>query len=298
MHQERLERIGLLSPIRWITMSRTISILSYNVAGLPQWMSTSRPRDHAPLISPLLNRYDIVLLQEDFVYHNQLAQLATHEHVSEPNRPRIGRRPHALTVLGDGLNRFSRWPFDRYERVPWQQCHGVFSSGSDCLAAKGFTFAQHYLRNDGDDGPACWLSVYNIHCDAGHAMGDREARRTQLAQLATHIREHADVRMPCIVAGDTNLEVEENEYDRETLNQFLRETHLIDSRQTARIRQNHKQPRPLSSNIDMILYRSGTHCPLQPRSWRLCTDEFVTEGGEPLSDHNALCVDFVVGGTA
>lgn len=294
MHQERLERIGLVPSMPRLLTARTLSILSYNVAGLPQWMSTSRPRDHAPLISPLLNGYDIVLLQEDFVYHNKLAQSTTHEHSSAPNWPRIGRRPHALTVLGDGLNRFSRWPFDKYERVPWQQCYGVFSSGSDCLAAKGFTFAQHYLREAADTNPACWLSVYNIHCDAGHNMGDREARRMQLAQLTTHIHEHADVRMPCIVAGDTNLEVETNEYDRETLHSFLRDTRLLDSRQTARVRQL-EQPRPLSSNIDMILYRSGTHCTLRPRSWRLCTDEFLTDGGEPLSDHNALCVDFVVG---
>jgi len=37
--------------------------LSYNVAGLPQEVSQVNPKDHIPLISPLLNEYDIVLTQ-------------------------------------------------------------------------------------------------------------------------------------------------------------------------------------------------------------------------------------------
>ncbi|MDD9370350.1 MAG: hypothetical protein PV358_09575, partial [Acidimicrobiales bacterium] len=41
--------------------SGTFSVLSYNVAGLPQEISTVNPQEHIPLISPLLNEYDIVL---------------------------------------------------------------------------------------------------------------------------------------------------------------------------------------------------------------------------------------------
>ena len=46
--------------------SGDFTVLSYNVAGLPQEISTVNPQEHIPLISPLLNDYDVVLTQEDF----------------------------------------------------------------------------------------------------------------------------------------------------------------------------------------------------------------------------------------
>jgi len=41
-----------------------LSVLSYNVAGLPQEISSENPEEHIPLISPLLDEYDIVLTQD------------------------------------------------------------------------------------------------------------------------------------------------------------------------------------------------------------------------------------------
>src|SRR5215207_8725334 len=73
-----------------------LSMLTYNVAGLPQEISTVNPEDHLPLISPLLNDYDIVMTQEDFDfwvddlaqldfvnYHERLRAEATHEFRTE-----------------------------------------------------------------------------------------------------------------------------------------------------------------------------------------------------------------------
>jgi hypothetical protein len=53
--------------------------LAYNVAGLPQEISKANPQQHIPLISPLLNEYDVVLTQEDFtevVYQTMEALIA------------------------------------------------------------------------------------------------------------------------------------------------------------------------------------------------------------------------------
>ena len=47
--------------------------LSYNVAGLPQEISKAQPREHIPLISPLLNDFDVVLTQEDFDWWTPVA---------------------------------------------------------------------------------------------------------------------------------------------------------------------------------------------------------------------------------
>lgn len=263
------------------------SLLTYNVAGLPHWLSASRPHVHATVLSPRLNRYDIVLLQEDFAYHKAVTQRAQHAHRTTPNEPRV-RRPHLLAMLGDGLNRLSRFPVERFERVPWAMCHGIVSNGADCLAAKGFTYARHRL------GGAVAIDIYNVHCDAGHSGGDRAARRAQLEQLAAYVRAHTDASVPCIVAGDTNLDVDVDAYDRETLQRFLAATDLRDSKADARVRENVRHRRPLASQVDMVLYRSGHPVRLHVDRWRVCTDEFATDTGTPLSDHNALCVEFSV----
>ncbi|HNC65195.1 MAG TPA: hypothetical protein PK075_11140 [Chitinophagales bacterium] len=42
--------------------------MTYNVAGLPEGINSDQfPSRHIPLISPLLNNFDVVNVQEDFV---------------------------------------------------------------------------------------------------------------------------------------------------------------------------------------------------------------------------------------
>src|SRR5690606_18150560 len=98
--------------------------LTYNVAGLPEPLSGSEPSINTPEISPLLNGYDLVLVQEDWaipdpppgppfdqfeLYHDLLVADVTHPYLSEPEPIPLGtdaNRPTAL--LSDGLNRMSR----------------------------------------------------------------------------------------------------------------------------------------------------------------------------------------------
>ena len=51
-------------------------LLTYNVAGLPEGISSSHPRTNIPQISPMLNEFGIVLVQEDFSYHDLLVSEA------------------------------------------------------------------------------------------------------------------------------------------------------------------------------------------------------------------------------
>src|SRR5690606_31024930 len=80
----------------------TFELLSYNVAGLPEGLSSSHPETNHPLISPGLNAYDLVSVQEDFSYHELLVDSLTLPHVTEPTWPK--ERP-----MGDGLAYFSRF---------------------------------------------------------------------------------------------------------------------------------------------------------------------------------------------
>ena len=128
--------------------SGTFVALSYNVAGLPEPLSSSEPATNSPLIGPLLNAYDLVLLQENWAdtlheareaglvgeevprtgYYDLVVAGARHAYRSEPALPppspapqRLGTGP-ALTT--DGLNRLSDFPFGTLTRVMWDECHG------------------------------------------------------------------------------------------------------------------------------------------------------------------------------
>ena len=105
------------------------TLLTYNVAGLPQLVSPSWPAVNVPLISPLLNLYDVALVQEDFSYHAELERHANHPYRTESMR-------QSLALMPDGLNQFSRFPIAWTHRVRWNKCNGYFDDASDCLAER------------------------------------------------------------------------------------------------------------------------------------------------------------------
>ena len=107
-----------------------LTLLSYNVAGLPEVLSGSEPETNMPLIGPLLNDYDLVLLQETWktpdpnplaplrVYHEELESRVDFEHRSESAPLPMGSDPtRPEAILADGLNQFSRFPFDDVVRA-------------------------------------------------------------------------------------------------------------------------------------------------------------------------------------
>lgn len=241
-------------------------LLTYNVAGLPEGISQSRPSLNMGLISRLLNDYDIVLAQEDFAYRALLRSSLTLPHRS-PDYVPIG-----AFDLGDGLSRFSRFDFVDYRREVWATCHGVFGDGSDCLANKGFSVARHVLSSDAG------IDVYNLHMDSGRTAADRAVRVLQLEQLRRAILHHS-AGHAVIVAGDTNLTPSE-------LAELVRFEHgmgLLDACATLGC------PEPW--RIDRVLYRSSGSVQLTPRRWRIDA-RFVDANAHPLSDHLAVAVDF------
>ena len=87
---------------------------------------------NTPIIAPLLNGYDLVLLQETWktpdpnplaptrVYHEILEAGSLHPFKTVSAPLPLGTdplRPSAL--VSDGLNTFSRFPFGEVTRVPW-----------------------------------------------------------------------------------------------------------------------------------------------------------------------------------
>jgi hypothetical protein len=328
-----LAALGLLlgiAPAAWgqaPVPTGTFTALSYNVAGLPEPLSGSEPATNSPLISPLLNDYELVLLQEDWVdvlaqhgarpagsedvprtgYHDLIVADALHPFRSEPmSSPppltgTLGRLPSGPTISGDGLNHLSDLPSGDVHRVMWETCHGelhvtaveavaeaagiedptgddIDGGSADCGAQKGFSVTSVELA------PGVDVDVYNLHADAGSHPNDLEARRQNFTQLASFLTEHSAGRA-VILGGDTNLRTGPGARDDETWSAFLRDTGLTDVCEAVDCGAD-------AGEIDKFAFRSGGGTQIVPTSHRFERDRFVRDDGAPLSDHDALAVQF------
>jgi hypothetical protein len=271
-------------------LSGELIALSYNVAGLPEGLSKSNPETNTPLISPLLNDYDLVLVQEDWqtpepnpiaplrVYHELLESEATHPYRSDPAPlPLNGdpRRPSA--VVSDGLNRFSQFPFGDVFRQPWTGCD---NNSGDCLALKGFSVARTELT------PGVCVDVYNVHGEAGNNEGDQALKNINMRDLVAFM-ELFSVDRAVILGGDFNMRLSRS-HDSANLDFLTTETGVSNACAALGI----VDPEA----IDKFFFRGNATVTLTPVSCRFETDVFVTSDGGPLSDHDALAVGFTWSG--
>jgi hypothetical protein len=273
--------------------------LAYNVAGLPQEVSRVNPQEHIPLISPLLNEYDVVLTQEDFDwwtplaglldfrnYHARLRAEATH-----PYRTDVHPGPEAVGVdaaarglfTGDGIGIMARYPLTDERHHAWSQCYGdAFTGAADCLAMKGFRVVTMTL------GDGHLVDVYSLHAEAGSGPIDQALQALDFEELAAFIAEHS-VGRAVIVGGDTNLHVLDGRdepntgaVDREIWERFLAATGLAD----VCVELDCDEP----GSIDKFAYRSGAGVELDPRSIDFPRERFRTSEGVDLSDHPPVVV--------
>jgi hypothetical protein len=273
--------------------------LTYNVAGLPAGLSGSEPAVNTELISPLLNAYDLVLVQESWinpdppipgleVFHEVLVSQVTHPHLSEPAPPPLGsdpRRPEAL--VSDGLNRMSRFPFGELTRVMWDNCFGGVDTSdggaADCLSQKGFSVATTAIA------PGVEIDVYNLHGEAGNTPLDQQYRAAGFDQLAEFITARSSGRA-VIVGGDFNLNTD-RAVDREVFHTFLAATGLTDVCGVLDCGDD-------ADRIDKFVFRSGGGVTIAPLTHRFERETFRRDDGAPLSDHDPLAVTFGWTGSA
>jgi len=251
----------LATPVR--SAEGELRILTYNVAGLPAIFSGSSPAVNSKLISPLLNAYDVVLLQEDFHYHADVMSAAVFPYEVSPRR-------HGLIGYGDGMAILARSPLKGERRVKWRLCHGVLEAGSDCLTPKGFTVVELELA------PGIVVDLYDLHTDAGRRRRDASARLAQAEQLAAFIRSRPADRA-VIVGGDTNMRLG----DEAVFQTLLQGAGLTDSCRALMCADQ--------GRIDRILYRSGARVRLEAAAWSVPAG-FVDKEGKPLSDHEPVSV--------
>ncbi len=255
--------------------SGTFTSLAYNVAGLPQGLNDDQfPEQNTPLISPLLNDYDVVLLQEDFgFYTEELRADVDHEFQTDPHPGPEVLNPidRADAAVGDGLNILSRLPIGELERVPWTECG---AASADCLALKGFAATELTLDEE------VTIDLYTLHVEAGGEAEDEALGGQDLDELAAHLEANAEGAI--IVGGDWNLRYADDP-DGEQLRGFISETGLRDVCDVVDCGAD-------DDVIDRFLFRSGDDITLTPESHAFEREKFVDAAGAPLSDHDALAV--------
>lgn len=246
----------------------TFTTLSYNVAGLPQGVNADQfPEIHMPLISPRLNKYDIVNVQEDFHYHDVLTKDDRHPYKSKYYAKEGG--------LGDGLNMFSKFPILNYMRTAWDNCHGY-----DCLTPKGFTYSRIKLN------AIAYIDVYDLHCNAGSDSGDLAARRKNILQLCEYIKfrskDHA-----VIVMGDTNCRyTRTGDNIRELIALGFKDAWIEKDKNGIYPEQNGVTD--WSEVVDKLFYRSNNTIQLSLLEYALPSSDFLDNNGDWLSDHRPL----------
>ncbi|MFI0923776.1 jacalin-like lectin [Streptomyces sp. NPDC021012] len=269
--------------------SGTFSVLTYNVAGLPESIS-SAPTPREPSTTEIGRRiapYDIVHVQEDFNYHALLYAADTTHPARTPTSGGAG--------IGSGLNTLSKTPYDvdDFERVRWNACQ--YDSG-DCLTPKGFTYARQRLAE------GVYIDFYNLHTNAGTNAGDLAARADNLNQLAAFIRTHS-AGNAVVVMGDTNTR-----YTRtgDTIAEFAAASGLTDAwvelirGGTAPAKGSDPllcdQSPPTVPNtcevVDKVLYRGSKLVSLHATSYDNEHSAFLNGDGLMLSDHDPLTVGF------
>lgn len=242
--------------------SGSFSVLTYNIAGLPEPLSGSRPIQNTAHIGQGANAYDLALVQEDFAYHHLLMETARHPHSSASDKE---------GAVGDGLGRLSIFPFGTVTHYNWVECHGYLKGASDCWTEKGFSMATHEIA------PGVEIDVYNLHMEAGNGPRDTAAKEANVEQLIGEIALRSEGRA-IIVAGDFNLHKDKEE-DAEMLAKFEESLGLSDACLALG---------ECRDRIDRVYFRSGGGVELSALGYDVPHKDFLDAKGRDLSDHKPV----------
>ncbi|WLW51311.1 jacalin-like lectin [Streptomyces sp. YU58] len=258
----------------------TFNVLTYNVAGLPEGLSSGSPEKNTPLISPRLGAYDIVNVQEDFNYHAALYAGDDHPYRTATS----GGVP-----FGDGLNTLSDLPFEDFERVKWKSC-----TGTNCLTPKGFSLARVRLAE------GAFVDLYNVHTNADSTDDALAARRANITQLSDFIRANS-AGNAVIVMGDTNTRYTRSGDNIRTLadDNGLTDAWVQLAKGGVRPTQGADAlvcPTTAPPNdcevVDKVLYRGSKLLSLSATRYNNDWASFLDSAGANLSDHFPHAVDF------
>ena len=307
----------------------TFSIATLNVDGLPQKILVAKVNSDGPggggsvrIGRYLLKRgYDMVFMQEDFNYHEELTVPMEDDYQMDSWSGDVGVDDRQIDFLHLQNHRFEcdglmgAWKngitLTSTSRTAWTASFGKFSHALDEMVTKGFR--RYELTLTGGQQ----IVVYNMHMDAGDTADeregkdslDRDARLKQWSQLRDDILTRLDTR-PVIVVGDLN-----SYYCRDQIkNNFIDEIEATGRAKVydawVELQNNGKYPAPVDGIVcceadgnslesgevlDKVLYinpTSGTG--IYAISYQLDTTGYLHDG-KMLGDHYPVSVTFQIG---
>ena len=303
------------------TASTNITVLTYNVEGLPwparrdrsrqlreigRQLSAMRAEGRAP---------DVVLLQE--VFSADAAAIAVH--AGYPTRiqgPRRGVRrpptsegaPQSLVqrrklnkgeglgpALSSGLYVLSDFAVLRANAQPFRRRE---CAGFDCLANKGIQHVR--LQVPGVPQP---LDIFNTHLNARRASKVSDARsleahRLQINEVSRFIEHKRDQRYPMIFGGDFNMRNAEGRFEHFSLRtpHPLVHQYCLKEAGACEVTLSWDGDTPWMDTQDLQGFENGEVVHVRPIRVEAMFD--TPWNGRPLADHDGLLVTYRLSWTA
>jgi endonuclease/exonuclease/phosphatase family metal-dependent hydrolase len=249
------------------------TILLWNVALTP---GQDNPKHRAKRIGKLLNEYDVVVLNECFLFRNEVLDKTVH--ICRYTDPSIWYKP-----FNSGVVILSKFPI-------WNCRHKTFSDCTTwdafaCKAVLSCTFEVRCMKFD----------LYGTHLQAGGDASHHAVRLKQAKELVEHVRSTHDPKNQLILCGDWNcgpvadpeFNVFSGHYSHQT---DARERHREFATITEGLQVERILAHPHEDDICSFLWKKP-----HVDSQRKITMErkeviFADENGAPLSDTAALCI--------
>lgn len=260
-----------------------ISIASYNVQARPL---LDHPEEKFPQMSPLLNAYDLVLIQECFVRHDLLWAAADF-----PNKVYFGR-PAKGKGINSGLSVLTRLPMGETASEHYRDAGEL----QDRIASKGILLVR--LQVGGMP-----LDVYDTHMEAGNSPAAQQARRKQAEQVVEFVKKNSPPEHALILMGDFNMGPlrpgkawrdyapnhyvsEEDLQGRTSAFEIMRKGLALQD--AADVLHEKKAQKDSDDGIERLLYRDGTQVHVEPLSCAFDNERFRRPDGSRLSDGSPL----------
>lgn len=279
--------------------SDSFSIVSYNVAGLPNLnyiLGKEGGVDvngNQKLIGEKLaaDDYDIIATQEDFGYNDSLYSGLS---ASYPFRTiHTGGVPG-----GDGMNVYAKTTVYNEKRTKWNSAYGVINDGADEMTPKGILYCVVEIA----DG--VYADFYDIHADAFEDDGSVAAREDNFNQLADLILSKPANR-PVIVVGDFNTSISwlKNSnigpilYEKAGLKDaWIEINNGGNYSDFSYFKKTYGSSWGKWDSVEKVLYKNGGGVEIEPTE---CSYKFYCdENGKSLSDHASINAVFTVKKTA
>lgn len=178
-----------------------LNILTYNIHALSPLVARDNPKSRVKRIIENTKEYDIILLQENWIFSNQKLSTSLFEYTvfSSESSKFIWPVSVLINPNGSGLSTAIKKSLEVAEvsENHYGDCNGWIGAANDCFASKGFMYMVLNINGQRVD-------LYNTHLDAGNKNKDRSVRRKQLAELTEFVTLNSN-EVPLIIAGDFNV---------------------------------------------------------------------------------------------